>query len=911
MTFSALDQLSDQQWHQKSAEDVAAYLQANPATGLSTAEVLQRQEHYGFNELKGKAGKSPLVRFLMEFNQPLIYILLIAGIVTLLLRDWVDAGVILGVTLINAVIGFIQESKAEDAIAALAKSVTTEATVMRNGEKVQINSHELVPGDLVLLASGDKVPADLRLVSVRDLQVSEAALTGESVPVQKSKEPLTLETVLADRLNMAYAGSLVTFGQARGMVVAIANQTETGRISQLIEQSTGLETPLTRKIEQFSKTLLYIILGLAALTFVVVLGQGGNWTEGFKAAVALAVSAIPEGLPAVVTVTLATGVIRMAQRHAIIRKLPAVETLGSTTVICSDKTGTLTENQMTVQAIYAGETSYAVSGVGYDAQGSISQNQQPNQQSIEINDNPTLRECLQCGLLCNDSHLQDQNGQLSVVGDPTEGALIVSAQKAGMTRQTLEQAQPRLDTIPFESQYQYMATLHQQGEPSDRHAIYIKGSAEAILKRCHYQLDARGQKNELNWGQVEQMTQELSAQGLRVLAFAKKMISAEQRDIDHSDLEAGLVFLGLQAMIDPPRSEAIAAVGACQSAGIQVKMITGDHALTAGAIARQMGLSHNESAPTFTGKQLADMNDQDIANAVEASAVFARVAPEQKLRLVEALQAKGEVVAMTGDGVNDAPALKQADIGIAMGITGTEVAKEAADMILTDDNFASIEAAVEEGRTVYGNLLKTIGFILPVNGGEAMTILIGILAGAALPILPVQILWVNMVSSVALSATLAFEPKSPGTMERSPIRPNQPLLTGKLLWRILIISLCNFVAVLGMFEWILQTTDNIDLARTMAVHTLVAAETFYLLSISQCIPSLFAYLGDRTRSVTYIPAIGVVCVFILQVFFSQLTLVNPLFNTQPLTMVQALISISAGIPVVIPALLLKRFAPLA
>jgi len=911
MTFSALDQLSDQQWHQKSAEDVAAYLQANPATGLSTAEVLQRQEHYGFNELKGKAGKSPLVRFLMEFNQPLIYILLIAGIVTLLLRDWVDAGVILGVTLINAVIGFIQESKAEDAIAALAKSVTTEATVMRNGEKVQINSHELVPGDLVLLASGDKVPADLRLVSVRDLQVSEAALTGESVPVQKSKEPLTLETVLADRLNMAYAGSLVTFGQARGMVVAIANQTETGRISQLIEQSTGLETPLTRKIEQFSKTLLYIILGLAALTFVVVLGQGGNWTEGFKAAVALAVSAIPEGLPAVVTVTLATGVSRMAQRHAIIRKLPAVETLGSTTVICSDKTGTLTENQMTVQAIYAGETSYAVSGVGYDAQGSISQNQQPNQQSIEINDNPTLRECLQCGLLCNDSHLQDQNGQLSVVGDPTEGALIVSAQKAGMTRQTLEQAQPRLDTIPFESQYQYMATLHQQGEPSDRHAIYIKGSAEAILKRCHYQLDAQGQKNELNWGQVEQMTQELSAQGLRVLAFAKKMISAEQRDIDHSDLEAGLVFLGLQAMIDPPRAEAIAAVGACQSAGIQVKMITGDHALTAGAIARQMGLSHNESAPTFTGKQLADMNDQDIANAVEASAVFARVAPEQKLRLVEALQAKGEVVAMTGDGVNDAPALKQADIGIAMGITGTEVAKEAADMILTDDNFASIEAAVEEGRTVYGNLLKTIGFILPVNGGEAMTILIGILAGAALPILPVQILWVNMVSSVALSATLAFEPKSPGTMERSPIRPNQPLLTGKLLWRILIISLCNFVAVLGMFEWILQTTDNIDLARTMAVHTLVAAETFYLLSISQCIPSLFAYLGDRTRIVTYIPAIGVVCVFILQVFFSQLTLVNPLFNTQPLTMVQALISISAGIPVVIPALLLKRFAPLA
>lgn len=907
MASSKLEHLPQKQWHQISTADVAADLKTDLSMGLSSLEVPQRHEVYGFNELKGKAEKSPVIRFLMEFNQPLIYILLVAGIVTLLLKDWVDAGVILGVTLINAVIGFIQESKAENAIAALAKSVTTEATVIRDGQKVRLNSRELVPGDLVLLASGDKVPADMRLVELRDLQVSEAALTGESLPVQKSNAPLALETVLADRLNMAYAGSLVTFGQARGIVVAIANQTETGRISQLIEQSTGLETPLTRKIERFSKTLLYIILGLAALTFAVVVGKGGSWTEGFKAAVALAVSAIPEGLPAVVTVTLAIGVSRMAQRHTIIRKLPAVETLGSTTVICSDKTGTLTENQMTVQAIYAGGNSYAVSGVGYDAKGSILQNEQP----VEINQNSALRECLQCGLLCNDSHLQEQNGQISVAGDPTEGALIVSVQKAGMTRQTLEQEQPRLDTIPFESQYQYMATLHQQRELTNRHRIYVKGSAEAILKRCHYQLDAKGQKIDLNRQQIEQMTDEIAAQGLRVLAFAKKEISAEQRDIDHADIEADLIFLGLQGMIDPPRAEAIAAVRACQSAGIQVKMITGDHALTAAAIARQMGLSRDEAAIVFTGKQLAEMNGQDLANAVEASAVFARVAPEQKLRLVEALQAKGEVVAMTGDGVNDAPALKQADIGIAMGITGTEVAKEAADMILTDDNFASIEAAVEEGRTVYGNLLKTIGFILPVNGGEAMTILVGILAGATLPILPVQILWVNMVSSVALSATLAFEPKVTGTMERSPMRPNQPLLTGKLLWRILIISIFNLIAVLGMFEWILQTTDNVNLARTMAVHTLVAAETFYLLSISQCIPSLFSYLGDRTRTVTYIPAIGVVCVFILQIFFSQLTIINPLFNTQPLTMAQALICISAGIPVIVPALLLKRFAPLA
>jgi cation-transporting P-type ATPase F len=907
MVSSAFQNLSElPSIHQISVPQVAEHLKTDLEAGLSGVEILQRQEFYGFNELEGKAGKNPIVRFLMEFNQPLIYILLVAGLVTLFLKDWVDAGVIFGVTLLNAVIGFIQESKAENAIAALAKSVTTEATVIRDEQKIRLNSRELVPGDVVLLASGDKVPADLRLANVRDLQVSEAALTGESVPVQKATEPLSADTVLADRSNMVYAGSLVTFGQAKGIVVAIANQTETGRISQLMEQSIELETPLTRKIEQFSKTLLYIILSFAALTFAVVIGKGGAWTEGFKAAVALAVSAIPEGLPAVVTVTLAIGVGRMAQRHAIIRKLPAVETLGSTTVICSDKTGTLTENQMTVQAIHAGGVDYTVSGVGYDPEGLVLQ----NNLAIEINRIPALQECLQCGLLCNDSHLQEQDDHLSVAGDPTEGALIVSAQKAGLTLQSLEQTYRRLDTIPFESQFQYMATLYQHRERSDRNIIYVKGSAEAILKRCHSQLDANGRQVDLNHEQTEKIIRKMATQGLRVLAFAKTLISEKQRNIDHGDIDANLIFLGLQGMIDPPRTEAIAAVRTCQSAGIQVKMITGDHALTAAAIARQMGLSQDAEAPVFTGKQLANMTDQDLANAANSSAVFARVAPEQKLRLVETLQAKGEIVAMTGDGVNDAPALKQADIGVAMGITGTEVAKEAADMVLTDDNFASIAAAVEEGRTVYGNLLKTIGFILPVNGGEAMTILVGILAATALPILPVQILWVNMVSSVALSATLAFEPKSKDAMQRSPHRPNQPLLSGKLLWRILVISIFNLIAVFGMFEWVWQTTGNLSLARTMAVHTLVAAETFYLLSISQCVSSIFGYLKKQSSTIVYIPMIGVILVLIFQVFFSQLTLINPLFETQPLTMVQALICISVGAPVVVPALFLKRLAPL-
>ena len=913
MEPSTVDSPANQQWHTVPAADLAAHLQTDLTTGLTASAVSQRQEQYGLNELKGKTGKSPLVRFLMEFNQPLIYILLVAGVVALLLRDWVDAGVILAVTLINAVIGFVQESKAEDAIAALSESVTTEATVIRDGQKTRLNSCDLVPGDVVLLSSGDKVPADLRLVSIRDVQISEAALTGESVPVQKATDELSEETVLADRTNMAYAGSLVTFGQAQGIVVAIGNQTEAGQISKLMEQGSGLETPLTRKIEQFSKTLLYVILSLAAFMFAIVLGQQGSWTDGFKAAVALAVSAIPEGLPAVVTVALAIGVNRMAAQHAIIRKLPAVETLGSTTVICSDKTGTLTENQMTVQRVYAGGDFYQVSGVGYDAQGSIMQNEQP----IEMAQAPALQDCLKCGLLCNDSHLQEQDGQWSVAGDPTEGALIVSAQKAGLTLSTLAAEQPRLDTIPFESHFQYMATLHQpsssppSGPPSSHSGpmIYVKGSVEAILKRCDRQLNADGQPVALEPEPIQQANQTLAAQGLRVLAFAQKE-APSHTCIDHEDIDEHLIFVGLQGMIDPPRQEAIAAVQACQSAGIRVKMITGDHLLTASAIARQMGLSQTDDDPAFTGSQLADMSDRDMANAVHNSPVFARVAPEQKLRLVEALQAQGEIVAMTGDGVNDAPALKQADIGIAMGITGTEVAKEAADMVLTNDNFASIEAAVEEGRTVYHNLLKTIGFILPVNGGEALTIIFGILVAATLPILPVQILWVNMVSSVALSATLAFEPKSKDTMQRSPRNPNEPLLTGKLLWRILVISVFNLSAVFGIFEWTLQTTESLALARTMAVHALVSAETFYLLSISQFIPSLLAYLKQQTQSIAYIPAIGVIAVFLFQILFSQLAIANTLFDTQPLTFMQAVICIGAGIPVIIPASLLKRFAPL-
>lgn len=901
MTIHNLQNVS---WHSLAAADIAERLGTEITTGLSEEEVLLRREKYGPNELTCKPGKSALQRFLMEFNQPLMYILLVAALVKLVLQKWVDGGVIFAVTLINATIGWIQESKAENAIAALARSVTTEATVIRAAKMMRVDARDLVPGDIVMIASGDKVPADMRLATIHNLHVSEAALTGESVPVEKAVDPLGDDTPLADRKNMAYAGSLVAMGNAYGIVVATGAQSETGRISQLMEESIGIETPLTRRIQQFSKTLLFVILAISGVAFAVVLVQGGAWVDGFAAAVALAVSAIPEGLPAVVTVTLAIGVGRMAKRHAIIRNLPAVETLGSTTVICSDKTGTLTENQMTVQALYAGGSSYAVSGVGYGAAGEITQDGRP----IDLGAAPAVRECLACGLLCNDSDLKEEDGALSVVGDPTEGALIVSARKAGLTLPSLARDYPRLDTLPFESQFQYMVTLHEDSR-SQANLAFIKGSMEAVLSRCGHALDGDGHETPVDRDAVEGITADMAGRGLRVLAFARIEIPAGLRTITHDHVEANLVFLGLQGMIDPPRPQAIDAVRACRSAGIQVKMITGDHALTARAIARQMELGETDR-PVLTGQELSALGDEDLAEAAETSAVFARVAPEQKLRLVQALQARRHVVAMTGDGVNDAPALKQADIGVAMGITGTEVSKEAADMVLTDDDFASIKAAVEEGRTVYRNLLKTIGFILPVNGGESMTIMMGILLAAALPILPVQILWVNMVSSVALSATLAFEPRSKDIMRRPPRPPEEPLLTGRLLLRVIVISVVNVIAVFGMFEWVFKSIGNIDLARTMAVHTLVAAETFYLLSISAFIPSLFGRLKDKAQEIAYAPAIGVAAVILFQFLFSQLPLTNPLFHTEPLSLMQALVCVAAGAPVIIPALLLKRFAPL-
>ena len=896
---------------QDDISEVVERLNSDLENGLSAEKVAKRYETDGWNELPVIPGKPAWLRFLLQFHQPLLYILLLAGAVKAFLGSWANAGVIWGVTVINAVIGYIQEAKAEDAIASLAKAVTTEATVLRDGQMLQVPSRDLVVGDVVELTSGDKVPADLRLFKTRSLQVDESALTGESLPVEKFVRPLSAETPLAERINMAYAGSFVTFGQGQGVVVGTAEATEVGQISQSMGNNVNLSTPLTRKFAKFSRLLLYAILTLATLTFVIGLGQGESRLYMFEAVVALAVSAIPEGLPAVVTITLAIGVHRMAQRHAIVRKLPAVEALGSATVICSDKTGTLTENQMTVQAVYAGEQHYRVSGSGYSPKGEIVPLAEGKEGTLERpfeGELPrALKTCLTAGVLCNDAQLKHEEEQWSVVGDPTEGALLAAAVKAELTQSGLVARNPRLDSIPFESQYQYMATLHDAAS----RVIYIKGSVEAILSRCSQMVDTQGEIIPLNQSSIVQAVEAMTAKALRVLAFAYKKVGSHVHAIEHEDIETELVFLGLQGMIDPPRPEAIAAVQACRHAGIRIKMITGDHISTARTIAQRMHIQQTNEVLAFEGRALVAMPDDELVRAVEAGDVFARVAPAQKLRLVEALQSQGEIVAMTGDGVNDAPALKQADIGIAMGKGGTEVAREAADMLLTDDNFASIEAAVEEGRTVYQNLRKAIAFLLPVNGGESMTILISVLLARELPILSLQVLWLNMINSLTMTMPLAFEPKSKHSMRQPPRDPKEPLITPLLLKRILLVSLFNWILIFGMFEWAEIAFNDVVVARTMAIQSLVAARIVYLLSISQLGVNCLAWLRDRSVSVTNAPflLLGIGAAITLQVIFSQWSLMNTLFETAPLTWGQWLICLLPMLPMLPFAIFVNRVDP--
>ncbi|WP_068804243.1 cation-transporting P-type ATPase [Thauera phenolivorans] len=827
------------QWHTLPTAQVAQMLQTG-VRGLSEADARHRLERYGPNRLAPAKRRGPLLRLLLQFHNILLYVMMGAAVITAVLGHWIDTGVLMMAVIVNAIIGFIQEGKAESALDAIRAMLSPHAVVIRGGRAQEIEAAGLVPGDLVALASGDRVPADLRLVTVTELRVEEAALTGESLPVEKSAETVVADAPLGDRCGMAYSGTLVVYGQARGIVVGTGAATELGKIDSMLSDIRSLTTPLLRQVDRLGRLLALTILGVAAATFVFGTVWGGHSAaEMFMMVVALAASAIPEGLPAIMTVTLALGVQRMARRKAIIRRLPAVEALGSVTVICSDKTGTLTRNEMTVQRVVSADHVFSVGGVGYAPAGDLS----IAGRIIDPERYPALAIAIRAGVLCNDARLRDEDGRWRVEGDPTEASLLVLGAKIGFSQHLGDPAWPRLGTIPFESQHRFMATYHRDSD--DEPWIFVKGAPERILDMCRAQWGHDGAQP-LDVDYWRRMGTDLAAQGLRLLALACKRAAPLGERLSVADTETGYTLLALAGIIDPPREEAMRAVAECHRAGIRVKMITGDHAETARAIGAQLAIGVGK--PAITGAELAMMDDAALRRVAMEVDVFARAAPEHKLRLVQALQDHGQVVAMTGDGVNDAPALKRADVGVAMGLKGTEAAKEAADMVLADDNFATIASAVREGRAVYDNLKKFVLFMLPTNGGEALVVIAAILFDLTLPLTPAQVLWINMVTSSTLGLALAFEPAEPGIMRRRPRRPGEALLSGFFVWRVLMVSVLMMTGALGLFLWEVNAGTGIDTARTMAVNAVVAAEMFYLLNsrfILRPVLSLEGLTGNR------------------------------------------------------------------
>jgi len=787
--------------------------------GLSPAEAAERLARHGANRLPPREGQSPWLRLALQFHNLLIYVLLVAALVTFALGEWLDSAVIAGVVVINALVGFIQEGKAEQAMRAIQKMLVQQSRVRRGGDLLLLPAEELVPGDVVLLEAGERVSADLRLLEARDLRIDEALLTGESLPADKQVAAVSAAASLGDRRSMAYSGTLVSSGSGVGVVVATAGDTELGRISHLLGAVGVIQTPLLSDMATFARRLTVIIVAFALLAFVVGVGWRGYAPgEMLMASVGIAVAAIPEGLPAVLTIILALGVQRMARRQAIIRRLPAVESLGSTTVICSDKTGTLTKNEMTVQRLAVVDRLIEVSGVGYAPHGGFTANDR-------YIDPAELVDIARIALLCNDAVLRDTEGEWKLEGDPTEGALLTLALKAGLDPRFQAETLPRIDVIPFESEHRFMATLHH--DHAGHAFTFVKGAPERVIGMCAGQRRA-GQDEPIDPAYWQARIDALAAEGYRVLALAMAPMGKGQRELAFADVESGLTLLALAGIMDPPREEAIAAVAECHRAGIRVKMITGDHAETARAIGAQLAIGVGK--PAMTGAELALIDDAALRRVVMEVDVFARASPEHKLRLVRALQDDGQVVAMTGDGVNDAPALKRADVGVAMGNKGTEAAKEAADMVLADDNFASIAHAVREGRAVYDNLKKFILFMLPTNGGEALVVIAAILLQLTLPLTPVQVLWINMVTSATLGLALAFEPAEGDVMARRPRSPSSRLLSGFFIWRVLFVSVLMMLGAFGLFYWELQAGTSVEYARTMAVNAVVMAEMFYLLN---------------------------------------------------------------------------------
>jgi calcium-translocating P-type ATPase len=857
-------------WYQKEVETILDEL-VSSSNGLSTEEVNSRLDQYGYNRITEKKRTSPIKRFLLQFHNFLIYILIAASVITALLNEWIDAGVIIGVVIINAVIGFLQESKAEAALASLKKMLSSQATIIRDGQQFSIPTEEIVPGDVVMISSGDRIPADIRLFSTRNLHLDEAALTGESLPVSKHTETITDTVEIADQSNMIFSGTFATSGQGLGIVTETGDKTELGKIASMLQDIETTVTPLTRQLSSFSKSLTVIILlGCLAVYLYGTVIQDLPAIEVFMMAVAIAVAAIPEGLPAIMTITLAIGVTRMVDRNAIIRKLPAVETLGSTSIICTDKTGTLTRNEMTVTRIINAKSDLNVSGIGYEPTGKMT----CNNESVSIHDDPALLLLLRASLLCNDASLIHKNGEWIIDGDPTEGALLVSAKKAMLVQDEEKQKFPRDDVLPFESEQQYMATLNH--DHNGNGFIFLKGAPEKIIELCTLLEGDEG--NQLIKQHWQDKVHELASNGSRVLAIAYKNVAQEQEVLSYSDVEqGGFSLLGLVGMLDPVRQEAVEALITCREAGITVKMITGDHVQTAKSIGNKMDLGET----AYTGIELDKLSDKEFDQVAKNCNVFARVSPEHKLRLVQSLERQGEVTAMTGDGVNDAPALKQADVGIAMGITGTEVSKDASDMVVTDDNFASIANAVEEGRTVFNNIKKTIMFILPTNGGECLVIIWAILVGGILPVLPLQILWINMITAVALAVTLAFEPVETGTMKLPPRNPKAPLIEVALLWRIVLVSVVMAFGTFALFTYETAQGASINEARTVAVNTMVFFEICYVFNtryLKKNVLSVNGLLGNK------VILMGVAVVVIFQLLFTYTTLCNQLFKTAPISL---------------------------
>lgn len=871
-------------WHSLSSKDTLATLMTS-VDGLSNEQGEHRLREYGVNRLPEAARRSPLKRFLLQFHNILIYVLIGSTVITALLGHWIDTGVILAVVIVNALIGFVQEGKAEQAMNAIRHLLAQRANVIRDGERQTIDGEQLVPGDIVLLEAGDKVPADLRLLTAHGVSIQEAILTGESVAVEKHVEPVTEKAALGDRTNMAFSGTLVASGQAKGVVVATGAQTEIGRISGLLAEVQTLTTPLVTQMNVFAKWLTILILVVAGilLAFGYFVAHY-PFADIFMAVVGLSVAAIPEGLPAVLSITMAIGVQAMAQRHAIVRRLPAIETIGAVSVICTDKTGTLTRNEMMVSSVLTSQHRFAVEGSGYEPKGAL----KLNDAHITSGEHKALQELARAATLCNDASIRAHDGIWRVEGDPMEGALLAFAGKTDLDIRQLQAHWSRTDAIPFDAKHRFMATLNHDHE---HHAfVFVKGAPEQILAMCEDQRQFDGSVEALNHDYWQQRVAEVATGGQRVLAFACKSVAVEHTVLEHSDVEGSLTLLGMVGLIDPPRAEAVAAIDECYRAGIAVKMITGDFSKTAAAIGQQIGLRDAEKV--LTGADIDEMSDAELRESVLNCNVFARTSPEHKLRLVTALQSHGMTVAMTGDGVNDAPALKRADAGIAMGKKGSEAAKEAAELVLTDDNFASIVAAVREGRTVYDNLKKVISWTLPTSAGEAMTIIVALFIGMTLPITPIQILWINLITATTLGMALAFEPTEENTMHRPPRPRHEPLLGGELLWHIVLVSLLFVCGVFGIFQYALERDYSVELARSMALNTLVVMEIFHLFFIRNIYGTSLTWNAIRGTKVIWLV---VLIVTAAQFAITYLPSLQSVFSTKSIAFWDGVLIVAIGV----------------